>query len=149
SVYALTATRPKLKEADPSERTTCKAGAVDGARYLTCQNTTMGQFAERIHQSAGGYLDHPVVDLTGLKAAYDFTVTWSPVDGTRAGGGPRPGSVGREGGGAAGDPTSSDPTGGLTIFQATERQLGLKLAPQKHPMPVVVVDHVERLPTEN
>ena len=30
-----------------------------------------------------------------------------------------------------------------------ERQLGLKLTAQKHPMPVVVIDHINRTPTEN
>lgn len=150
NVFALTAVKPKMKEADPSERSTCKAGALDGARYYTCQNTTMKQLAEKIGgQVAGGYVDRPVVDLTGLTGAYDFTLTWAPVALTRGGGGGRVGSSAREGGSPGGDPTSSDPTGGLTVFQAIERQLGLKLAPQKHPLPVVVVDHIERLPTEN
>src|SRR5262249_25936158 len=127
SVYALTALKPKMKEADPSERSTCKSGAVDGARDYTCQNTTMKQLAAKIRPTAGGYLDHPVVDRTGLTGSYDFTVTWAPAAVTR-GGGPR--GAAREGGGGEAVSTGSDPTGGLTVFQAVERQLGLKLAPQ-------------------
>ncbi len=107
----------------------------------------MKQLAEKIRQTASGYIDRPVVDLTGLTGAYDFTLTWSPVAVIRGGG--RPGAAAREGGGDSPVPTGSDPTGGLTVFQAIERQLGLKLALQKHPMPVVVVDHIERLPAEN
>jgi uncharacterized protein (TIGR03435 family) len=37
----------------------------------------------------------------------------------------------------------------LTLYEAVSRQLGLKLATQKHPMQVVVIDHLERTPTEN
>lgn len=147
-VYALTAGKPKLKEADPSSLSTCKQGAADGSRFYTCQNTTMAQLAEKIRNVAGtqGYLDHPVVDFTGLKGAYDFTLTWV-LQIRLQGKGPNPGDGGGGGGGAV--PVATDRPVGLTLFEAVDRQLGLKLAVQKHPMPVVVIDHIQRNPTDN
>jgi uncharacterized protein (TIGR03435 family) len=46
-------------------------------------------------------------------------------------------------------PGASDPNGTLSVFESIDKQLGLKLAVQKHPMPVVVVDHAKHAPTEN
>jgi uncharacterized protein (TIGR03435 family) len=46
-------------------------------------------------------------------------------------------------------PEASDPTGALTLPEALSSQLGLKLEMQKRPLPVLVIDHVERKPTEN
>jgi uncharacterized protein (TIGR03435 family) len=46
-------------------------------------------------------------------------------------------------------PMASDPSGGLSIFEAIEKQLGLKLETQKRPLPVVVIDHLEQKPTDN
>jgi uncharacterized protein (TIGR03435 family) len=129
-VYALTAPKPKLKTADPSARPACRQSFPDGVRTLTCTNTTMAQFAEKLHDAATGYFDHPVADLTGLTGAYDFSVGW----------------VGREG---LQPKDGEDRPAGLTVFEAVDKQLGLKLAAQKHPMPVVVIDSVDRRPTEN
>jgi uncharacterized protein (TIGR03435 family) len=36
----------------------------------------------------------------------------------------------------------------VTVFEAVDKQLGLKLEEQKHPVPVVVIDKVERTPSE-
>jgi uncharacterized protein (TIGR03435 family) len=41
---------------------------------------------------------------------------------------------------------ASDPLGGYTIFEAMQRQLGLKLVTTTKPRPVMVIDHVERKP---
>ena len=147
TVYALTVGKrgPTLKDADTSARATCKMIVADGARNYTCQNMTMAQFAEKLPSVAAAYLDHPVVDLTGLKGAYDFVVTWAPraramgVRITGAGDGGQTGTT----------PAASDPPVGLTVFEAVDRQLGLKLASQKHPMSVIVIDHVDRKPAEN
>jgi uncharacterized protein (TIGR03435 family) len=46
-------------------------------------------------------------------------------------------------------PQAADPGGGYTIFEAVEKQLGLKLETQKRPLQVIVIDHIERKPTEN
>jgi len=46
-------------------------------------------------------------------------------------------------------PEASEPSGGFTIFEAVEKQLGLKLEMQKRPMPVIVIDHIEQKPTDN
>ncbi len=145
TVYALTALKPKLKNADPAERSTCTMSLADGGRAYTCQNVTMAQFAEKLRGVAQGYIDHPVVDLTGLTGSYDFSARWAPRGRTLG----RVGAVPAGGGDAGPAPSSPDPTAELTVFEAMERQLGLKLAVQKHPMPVVVIDHVERKPTEN
>jgi len=145
TVYALTAGKHKLKDADPSARPGCKLGLADGARTYTCQNTTMADFAEKLRNVAAAYLEHPVVDLTGLKGAYDFALTWSPK-GRILGSGPGAAPAATD---TAGAPTAVDRPVGFTIFEAVERNLGLKLAAQKHPMPVIVIDHVERTPTEN
>jgi uncharacterized protein (TIGR03435 family) len=67
-----------------------------------------------------------VVDQTGLKGAYDFTLTW-----------------GRE------EPVVSDAGQGSgadapLLPSAIQEQLGLKLVPTKGQVEVIVIDHVER-----
>ena len=129
-VYALTVgKRPKLTETSGSSRAGCKVGAADGARTYTCQNTTMVELVGKLRGVAPGFLDHPVVDLTGLKGSYDFVLSWAPK--------------------ARFATPQADPTGDLTLFEAVDKQLGLKLAAEKYPMSVVVIDHVDRTPTEN
>jgi uncharacterized protein (TIGR03435 family) len=44
---------------------------------------------------------------------------------------------------------ASDPSGAITLFEAINKQLGLKLELQKRPVQVLVIDHVEPKPTEN
>ena len=146
-VYALTMPKKtsKLKETTGEARAACKVSAENGLRTCTCQNTTMAQFAEKLRQVAPGYLDHPVVDLTGLKAAYDFAVSWTGVGRVNA----LTGKGGDAAQPASAVPTAAEPAPTLTIFEAVDKQLGLKLAAQKHPMPSIVIEHVERTPTEN
>jgi uncharacterized protein (TIGR03435 family) len=44
---------------------------------------------------------------------------------------------------------ASDPTGAISLFDAMTKQLGLKLEQQKRPAQVLVIEHIERKPTEN
>ena len=86
----------------------------------------------------------PVVDSTGLKGKYDFTLTFSSDSVVGASGpAPAPSSPPDDGGIAPlGD-------GGLTVFAALERQLGLKLEPRKIVFDVFVIDHADKTPVEN
>jgi uncharacterized protein (TIGR03435 family) len=92
---------------------------------------------------AGGYINHPVIDSTGLAGGWDFVLSWTDrgtFDNARRNRDPgQPGDVA----------TATDPNGSLSVFEAIEKQLGLKLELQKHPMQVLVIDHVETKPTDN
>jgi len=44
---------------------------------------------------------------------------------------------------------ASDPSGAVSVFDAVNKQLGLKLEKVKRPEPVVVIDHMEETPTDN
>jgi uncharacterized protein (TIGR03435 family) len=44
---------------------------------------------------------------------------------------------------------TSDPVGGVSLFEAMDKQLGLKLQAQKRMYPVFVIDHIEEKPTDN
>ena len=177
TAYTLIAVKPKMKKADPASRTKYKEGpGLDGkdprdknpilSRLVTCQNMTMAQFAEKLKTIAPGYIHTPVLDATGLEGGYDFTLNFSPVGLTRtlAGGagrgGPGPDRPGPAGPGQVGPPAvalqasdpsvaASDPNGAVTLFEAIEKQLGLKLQAEKRAVSVLVIDHVEQKPTEN
>ncbi len=150
NAYTLVAAKPKMKKADPASRTHCiqsnaPAGSPPGTQVLTCQNITMEQFADRL-RGMDQALNWPVLDKTGIDGGWDFVLTYG-----RGGlAGPAGGGRGGEGGPAPSETAmASDPSGTLTIFEAVEKQLGLKLEMQKRPMPIIVIDHLEEKPTEN
>jgi uncharacterized protein (TIGR03435 family) len=45
--------------------------------------------------------------------------------------------------------SDTDPSGGMGLFEAFEKELGLKLELQKRPMQVLVIDHAEQTPSDN
>jgi uncharacterized protein (TIGR03435 family) len=154
--YVLSAPRPRLTKADPASRTRCTEGPSANAadprnrnpilsRLITCQNMTMAQFAERLQNLANGYVRVPALDATGLEGGWTFTVNFSPI-GVFQGGAGRGGEAGPVGGGAL---SASEPNGALSLPEALDRQLGLKLELQKRPLPVLVFDHIAEKPIEN
>jgi uncharacterized protein (TIGR03435 family) len=149
--YTLVAVKPKLKKADPSNRSRCKeAGVVANdprdanprlSRLLTCQNVTMAQFAKQLQGLEAGDFPNEVADATGIDGAWDFTLNYTPSYLLRGGG-----DAGPPAGGAAMAP---DPNGGISIFDAVNKQLGLRLEMRKRMLPVLVIDHMEDKPTDN
>lgn len=151
--YVLTAVKPKLQKADPSNRAKCKEGpGPDGKdpriahpalnRLLTCQNITMAQFVNELLTWANGYSRVDALDATGLKDAYDFTLSFSTA-GMLKGGLPGQPEADRANG------ETADPSGALSLPDAINRQLGLKLEMKKRSMPVLVIDHIDETPKEN
>jgi uncharacterized protein (TIGR03435 family) len=156
SAYTLLAVKPKLQKADPAGRTRWTEGPAADAkdprnsnpawgRLVTCHNMSMAQFAHLLQEIAPGYIHDEVVDATGLEGNWDFTFYFSGA-GQLQGGGGRSGDGAPTGPGAD---QASDPTGALSLLDALPKQLGLKLEMQKHPKPVLVIDHVEQKPTDN
>ena len=143
SAYTLLAARPGSPQrlmhmADPASRTPClsskgAAGSGPGTQVLTCQNITMAQFADQLLYMGTGN-NWPVLDSTGLAGGWDFTLTYGSrsIAATFAGAPP------------ADAPAAADPSGGFTLFEAIERQLGLKLEMQKRSAEVLVIDHIEQ-----
>jgi uncharacterized protein (TIGR03435 family) len=157
TAYKLIALKPKMKKADPSERTkTAEGPGADGkdpriatpsrSRLSMFQNVTMKQFAETL-STLSAYVNTPVVDATGLEGTFDFTLNYSPVGAANrnlAGRGGPDGPPGPESANAA-----AEPDGSITLFDALEQQLGLKLVEEKRAVTVFVIDHVEPKPTDN
>ena len=127
--------KPKMKESDGKGEPGCQGQPQKPAQSPTpgeipyqvvaCRNMTMEQFTQRMGM-AGAYVTNPAVDQTGLKGAWDFDIKWT----------------GRGQLVAAG-------SSGITFFDAVDKQLGLKLEPQRIPMPMLVVDGVNQKPTDN
>jgi uncharacterized protein (TIGR03435 family) len=100
---------------------------------------TLAQIGDELQHVAPGYIYNTVLDGTGLKDSYDFTLSFSSPD-----------RILPDTGGTGGDSSSgSDPNGALSVFDAVSRQLGLKLEKTKRPYPVLVIDHIEETPTED
>ncbi len=72
-------------------------------------------------QTGMATLPRPVIDETGLKGEYDFSLEWTPEDTSAA----------------------SDQESGGTFQEALRQQLGLKLKPDKGEVEVLAIDRVE------
>jgi uncharacterized protein (TIGR03435 family) len=105
----------------------------------------MAQFADQLQMIASSYIRYPVVDASSLEGAWDFSFTFTPINPALLASTP----FGNPGGAGADAPGASVPIGGTSIFDALEKQLGLKLEMGKRPYPVFVIDHMEEKPAEN
>jgi uncharacterized protein (TIGR03435 family) len=91
---------------------------------LTARHQTMASLAEALTDYSG----RPVLDTTGLTGEYDFTLTFSKK------------------------PTmedSPDAESPPSIFTALRAQLGLHLVTRKGSFETIIIDHLEKIPTEN
>ena len=101
---------------------------INGRARTFRPNCTMQQFA----QILSGQLGKPVVDSTGLSGRYDISFYWARETLT---------------GGPGAEPSPGDP--GPTLEQAIQDQLGLRLVSDRGPVEFIVVDRLEKLPSEN
>jgi bla regulator protein blaR1 len=126
SVYELVVAKggPKLKQAKGGWFTS--QGLRLGHGQVTGTAARISLLANRLSQEVG----RPVLDRTGLPAAYDFSLKWTPDPVVQLGNGP--------------DPATLPDTDGPSIFTAVQEQLGLKLQPAKGPVEVLVIDHAEK-----
>jgi uncharacterized protein (TIGR03435 family) len=162
--YVLSAVSPKLKKtADPKARTSCDervhAGEKDPRatdpireRLMICKNVTMAQFADQLEGFALDYIKSPVLDATHLEGSYDLTLNWSRsrvARGVEGVGGRPVTNTNTEANPTSNAAQAAEPTGAISLPDAVSRQLGLKLEQQKRPVPLLVLDHIERNPTEN
>ncbi len=110
---------------------------------------TMDAFAGQL----SALLDKPVVDMTELKGGYRVPLQMGIMDlmsvAQKLGGGMGM-NLGAMGGGGGAGPAfaASDPGGGTSLKESVQK-LGFRLESRKLPIDVMVIDHIEKSPTEN
>ncbi len=118
----------------------------EGNMHLEMSKVPMSMLIQQLSP----LLDHPVVDMTELKGNYQVAID-IPMSAmltiARAQGMNIPGMPPGPGGGGPAD-TAADPAAMNSVFQSMEK-LGLKLDPRKQTFGDIIVDHVEKTPTEN
>lgn len=148
AAYALTAAkRSQLKEADGSGEPGCKfevkglpngGPPAEGANApipeleYTCRNMTMAAFVDQMRTlpAISDLLNNrPVVDQTALQGSWDFAFKF-PIPRRFMG-------------------PNAQTQDNTSLFDALEKQAGLKLESVKQPLPVIVVDSVNERPTAN
>ena len=118
---------------------------MNGRMRLTANRQPVAAITEMLSNQLG----RPVVDATELKAKYDFTLDFTP-EGMNGPMGKMPPPPQHEGGPGPGGPMVGDPdAGGPSLFTALQEQLGLKLEQKKGPVDLLVIDRLEKVPTEN
>jgi uncharacterized protein (TIGR03435 family) len=142
--YALTVGKHQLKPSDGSGATGCNFSVQNAPQgppapgtpiqlptiVYTCRNTSMASLAGGMLSIPGAaqYLNNTlVVDKTGLEGNWDFSFGFTPQLP------PGIATIGEK----------------VPFLTALEKQLGLKLELSTIPMPVIVVDSVNRKPTGN
>ena len=90
---------------------------------LKVQKSKMDDFAEWLSRE----VERPVLDATGLKGSYDFTLKYTKENSNRQAG----------------------PETYPVVTLAIQEQLGLRLEKRTADVPVVVIDRVEKAPAEN
>lgn len=109
---------PKFKESAPDAVASGRVDVNGRNQTMTLTKRTLADVVQQL----GVYTGRPVVDKTGLTGTYDIKLEATPLS-----------RIDR----------NTDPAD-ISVFDAVQRQLGLKLEAQKAMVNVLVVDHVEK-----
>ncbi|HTW66022.1 MAG TPA: TIGR03435 family protein [Bryobacteraceae bacterium] len=150
--YTLVSRSPKLKKADPNNRAGCREAPTIAhdprdinprlSQLIQCQNTSMAQFAELLQGVAPDYFAYNVEDATGISGAWDFTLSFTPTWMLRA-------ATPQIGLSPVASGSAVEPTGTISLPEAINKELGLKLEMQKRKVQVLVIDHINEKPADN
>src|SRR5215472_4140510 len=91
----------------------------------TAAQSASRRTAVHLRDLSAEYVQYPVINTTGLEGAWDFDFRWTPR-------GPLMGG-----------------RGGISLFDAMDSQLGIRLEADTALLPVLVVDSVNRKPRED
>ena len=129
----------KIKPTVPGDATLPGCDAQRGGMWV-CRNVTMEVFVKLMPVDHGGpnpasaseswALDRPLVDKTGLRGAYDLTMQMGVTGGGRRGGAP------------------DEPIIVSTTADAL-KAVGFALQPGKAPFDFLIIEKLERTPTQN
>lgn len=114
---------PSRVSADVGRSISASGGG--NGRHIVAKYATLADLAQAIST----YSDRPVVDMTNIPGKYDFDLTYSTETSSDAG-------------------MSADPSTTISLPDAL-KQYGLELKARKAPVEVLVVDHIDKVPTEN
>jgi uncharacterized protein (TIGR03435 family) len=119
----------------------------EGHMHMEIGKMTLEDFANVVSR----FVDKPVMDMTGLKGNYQMALdlTMEELQNiARAQGMQMPGA-GPVGGASSSRPADAASTpSGSSVFSSVQ-QMGLKLEARKAPIETIIIDHLERVPTEN
>jgi uncharacterized protein (TIGR03435 family) len=107
-----------------------RLGVIPAPGGMRFQGMTMTEFVDEFLSRLPS-IDRAVIDGTSLNARYDFTLQVFDTD-------PPPGEL-----------KPSVVAGGPELFIHALEQVGLTLAREKRTVDVLIVDHAEKVPTEN
>jgi uncharacterized protein (TIGR03435 family) len=119
-----------------------------GRAMMFCTRCPISSLADTL----GNQLGKPVVDMTELKGEYEFKLAFEPDMGEmgRKGmmmAGPPPGRGPGGGDGPISPPPNDEPA--PPLLSAIQDQLGLRLESKKAPVDLIVIDHIEKVATDN
>jgi uncharacterized protein (TIGR03435 family) len=118
----------------PPELTGVLTFLINGQARITAQQATMGELATELEK----HLGVPVRDETKLTDKFDFVLKFSPEGLTGPGGRSNPATTGLD----APEPQRD-------IFAALQSEIGIRLEERRGPVGMIVIDHAERVPTDN
>jgi uncharacterized protein (TIGR03435 family) len=121
---------PKLKQATPGESYPKSRFGGDLAGFVVMappdpgatKRLGLGAAIDKLTPILSAWLHCPVIDKTGLTGKYDFQLQWTENEDAET------------------EPEANWPS----LFTAIQQQLGLKLESAKGPVPVLVIEHVEK-----
>jgi uncharacterized protein (TIGR03435 family) len=120
--YALVVAKGGPKMHEPTAAPATIPAGVNGQLRILGNRMPMATVVSYLSR----YMRALVMDQTGLTGEFEVKLAWTPDD--RA---------------------VPEDRQGASVFAAVEEQLGLKLESRKGPMEILVVDHAEKIPTEN
>jgi uncharacterized protein (TIGR03435 family) len=130
----------------PAGESGLRSGLVDGRVVLTGRGVPLSNLTAFLSMQLATitgpttFARGRIFDHTGLTSKYDFTLEYAGSMGVGAAiAAPAPLAAGG----------ADTPTGGLTLSEALEKQLGLKLTRTTASLDVLVIDSALRAPTEN